>query len=184
MKLALRPVVVNLFLAIPGQFPGQGACHVAGKSRPSDRPGGRPRSCFPRPFCKKTLELKRNQPVVQVPLLENFVKKPSAFLKINPQSNIAGWRKFTNKTLSFNKINPPSLSSLSFFFQKNPQILIESNHNLFHPLLPHEQHYTYNLNTKTCWNQKLLNIKFNQEFKNYNFIIEQILKFKILSQFI
>ena len=73
---------------------------------------------------------------------------------------------------------------LSDFFQKNPQILIESNHNPFHPLLQHEQHYTYNLNTKTCWNQKLLNIKFNQEFKNYNFIIEKILKFKMLSQFI
>ena len=39
---------------------------------------------------KKTLELKRNQPSVQVPLLENFAKKPSAFLKINPQSNSAG----------------------------------------------------------------------------------------------
>ena len=110
--------IANLFLTILGQFPGQGACHVAGKSRPSDRPGGRPRSCFPRPFCKKALELKRNQPAVQVPLLENFAKKPSAFLKINPQSNSAGWRKFTNKTLSFNKINPPSLSSLRFFSKK------------------------------------------------------------------
>ena len=94
------------------------AGHVASFSRPSDRPSGRPRSCFPQPFCKKALELKRNQPAVQVPLLENFAKKPSAFLKINPRSNSAGRRKFTNKTLSFNKINPPSLSSLRFFFKK------------------------------------------------------------------
>ena len=35
-----------------------------------------------------------------------------------------------------------------------------------------------NLNTKTHRNQKLLNIEFDQKFKNYNFIIEYILKFK------
>jgi len=176
--------VGNLYLRILANSKAREAGHVAGHSRPSDRPDGRPWSCFSLSFCKKILELKRNQPAVQVSLSGNFAKKPSAFLKINPQSNSDGWRKFANKTLSSHKINPMSLFSLSFFFQKTPQILIESNHNPFHPLLPHEQHYTYNLNTKTCWNQKLLNIKFNQEFKNYNFIIEQILKFKILSQFI
>ena len=173
-----RPRAYLLYLILANSKARE-AGHVAGHSRPSDRP-----SCFSLLFCKKILELKRNQPAVQVSLSGNFAKKPSAFLEINPQSNSAGWRKFTNKTLSSHKINLTSLSSLRVFFKKNPQILIELNHNLFHPLLPHEQHYTYNLNTKTCWNQKLLNIKFNQEFKNYNFIIEQILKFKILSQFI
>jgi len=28
------------------------------------------------------------------------------------------------------------------------------------------------LNTKTRWNQKLLNIEFDHEFRNYNIIIE------------
>ena len=69
----------------------------------------------------------------------------------------------------------------SFWFKI---ILIKSNHNPYLSLLLHEQHYTYNLNTKTRSNQKLLNIEFDQEFKNYNFIIERILKFKMLSQFI
>ena len=32
-------------------------------------------------FVKKTLELKRNQPAVQVPLSGNFAKKPSIFFK-------------------------------------------------------------------------------------------------------
>jgi len=76
-------------------------------------------------------------------------------------------------------INAAFLESFGFKI-----ILIKSNHNPYHSLLLHEQHYTYNLNTKTRWNQKLLNIEFDQEFKNYNFIIEQILKFKMLSQFI
>ena len=110
----------NLSLPILANSEAREAGHVAGRSRPSDRPGGRPKSCFSRSFCKKTLELKRNQPAVQVPLSENFAKKPLAFLEINPQSNSAGWRKFANKTLSFYKINPPSLSSLKFFLQKKP----------------------------------------------------------------
>ena len=125
---------------------------------------------FPVIFQKKTLGLNRNQPVVQPPLLGNFVKKPSTFFEINPRSNSPGSKKFANRTLSFHKINS--------------QILIKSNHNPFYRLLPHKQHYTYNSNTKTCWNQKLLNIEFDQKFKNYNFIIERILKFKTLSQFI
>ena len=94
--------------------------HIAGRSRPSDRSGGRPISCFLQSFFKKILELKRNQPMIQVPLSGNFVKKPSAFLEINPQSNNAGFRKFANKTLNFHKINPSSLSSLRFFYKKKP----------------------------------------------------------------
>ena len=35
-----------------------------------------------------------------------------------------------------------------------------------------------------CWNQKFLNIELDQELKNYNFIKEWILKFKMFSQFI
>jgi len=57
---------------------------AGGRSRPSDRPGGRSRSCFLWSFCKITLELKRNQPAVQVPLSENFAKNLSAFVEINP----------------------------------------------------------------------------------------------------
>ena len=68
---------------------------------------------------------------------------------------------------------PPSGFSL-----EKPRLSTKSNHSPFHPLLLHEQHYTYNLNTKKRWNQKLINIEFDQEFKNYNFIIEWILKFK------
>jgi len=45
---------------------------------------------FPDHFTKKTFELKRNEPAVQVPLSENFAKKSSGFLEINPQSNSAG----------------------------------------------------------------------------------------------
>ena len=45
---------------------------------------------FPDHFAKKTLELYRNQPVVQLPLSGIFAKKPSIFLKINPQSNSQG----------------------------------------------------------------------------------------------
>ena len=80
----------NLYLRFAANSASREAGHVVRFSRPSDRPSGRPRSCFPQPFCKKALELKRNQPAVQVPLLENFAKKPSVFLKINPQSNSAG----------------------------------------------------------------------------------------------
>ena len=111
----------NLSLRILANSEAREAGHVAGRSRPSDRPGGWLRSCFSRSFCKrKTLKLKRNQPALQVPLSENFAKKPLAFLEINPQSNSAGWRKFVNKTLSFHKINSSSLSSLMFFFFKKP----------------------------------------------------------------
>jgi len=111
--------VGNLYLRILANSKAREAGHVAGHSRPSDRPDGRPWSCFSLSFCKKILELKRNQPAVQVSLSGNFAKKPSAFLKINPQSNSDGWRKFANKTLSSHKINPMSLFSLSFF-SKNP----------------------------------------------------------------
>jgi len=54
----------NLFLTIPGQFPGLRARHVTASPRPSDRANGWPRSCVFRMFCKKTLELQRNQPAV------------------------------------------------------------------------------------------------------------------------
>ena len=80
----------NHYLRFAANTASREARHVTSFSRPSDRPSGRPRSCFPQPFCKKALELKRNQPAVQIPLLENFAKKPSAFLKINPQSHSAG----------------------------------------------------------------------------------------------
>ena len=104
----------------PGQFRGQG-------SRPHRRPFPAVRSAewtahivlLSVILQKKIQELKRNQPTVQVPLLENFTKKPSAFLKINPQSNNAGIRKFANKILTFHKINPP-FCPLSWCFQKKP----------------------------------------------------------------
>ena len=60
--------------------------HVIVKSRPSDRPRGRFRSCDSQSFYKKSLKLYQNQPAVRPPLSENFTKKPSIFLKINPQS--------------------------------------------------------------------------------------------------
>ena len=60
--------------------------HIIVKSRPSDRARGRYRSCDSQSFCKKSLELYQNQPAVRPPLSGNFTKKPSTFLKINPQS--------------------------------------------------------------------------------------------------
>ena len=89
-KRGADTLTVNLSLRILANSEVREAGHVADCSRPSDRPGGRPRSCFPRSFCKNPLELKRNQPAVQVPLSENFAKKPSTFLEINPQSNNTG----------------------------------------------------------------------------------------------
>jgi len=60
--------------------------HVIAQSRTSDRARGRYRSCDSQSFCKKSLELYQNQPAVRPPLSGNFTKKPSTFLKINPQS--------------------------------------------------------------------------------------------------
>jgi len=45
---------------------------------------------FPDHFAKKNLKLYKNQPAVQLPLSGFFAKKPSIFLKINPQSNSQG----------------------------------------------------------------------------------------------
>jgi hypothetical protein len=47
----------------------------------------------PRPLQKSTCS--------PAPLSGNFSKKPSTFIKINPQSNLLDLEKFANKTLSF-----------------------------------------------------------------------------------
>ena len=68
--------ITNLFLTIPGQFPGLRARHVTASPRPSDRANGWPRSCVFRMFCKKTLELQRNQPAVLCPLSPKCFENP------------------------------------------------------------------------------------------------------------
>ena len=86
-----EPIAVHSSLPTnPGQFRGQG-------SRPRRRQipavgsaGWTAQIVLSPAILQKALELKRNQPAVQVPLLETLAKKPSAFLKINPQSNSAG----------------------------------------------------------------------------------------------
>ena len=115
----------------------------------------------------------------------NFFEKTFNFSWNQPEIQHSMFKKFAMKTLnSFIKLTPCFDHLSETFFRKNPQILMKLNHNSFHSLLMHEQHYTYNLDTKTCCNRKLLNIDFDQEFKNYNFIIEWILKFKTHLQFI
>ena len=116
-----------------GSFTGTRACQVAASPQPSDHV----RFSI---ILQKTLKLQRNEPEVLHPL-RNFCEKPSPFIEINPQSSLQGSEKFAKRTLYFHEINPPSHSSL--------RILIKSNHDPFHSLLLHRQHYAHNLNTKT-----------------------------------
>jgi hypothetical protein len=100
-------------------------------------------------FAKKILDFCQNQLAIQPSLLHNFVKSLITFSKSTCNPTFPVQKKFINKTLSFRKFNPPSRFSLGNYFRKNLWILIKSNHKPFHPLVLHEQHYTYNLNTKT-----------------------------------
>ena len=103
----------------PGQFQGKQATSLAIPGRRIGRTNGPDRAFFCH-FAKKSSNLREINPRSKFLSQEILQKKPSAFLKINSQSNSAGWRKFANKTLSSHKINPTSISSLSFFFKKNP----------------------------------------------------------------
>ena len=65
--------------------------HVTSDSQSSDRSGRRLGSYLSQIFfCKKALELQRNQPSVWPPLSINFAKKLSIFYRINLQSNKQG----------------------------------------------------------------------------------------------
>ena len=80
----------NLYTSKRGPSSATASRHVARNSRPSDRPGGRPRSCVSRSFCKKVLKLrsfcKKKLDILQKKVLElrifckkvlgHFVKSP------------------------------------------------------------------------------------------------------------
>jgi len=81
-KRGADTLTVNLSLRILANFEVREAGHVAGCSRPSDRPGGRPRSCFPLSFCKKkTSNLREINPRSKFLSQKILQKSPQLFSK-------------------------------------------------------------------------------------------------------
>ena len=103
-----------------------------------------------RNFREKALNFSQNQPVVQQFRFKEICKENFKFSLNQPDVQDL-FQDFFRKTLGF-----------QYIVKQQPVPFVTSTRAILY----------YNLNTKMRWNQKLLNIEFDQEFKTYNFVIK------------
>ena len=104
------------------------ARHVAGRSRPFDRPHRRPRSGEARSFYEKPLMFLGNQPALQRPSQNILQITPQIIFKStrSPERMSSGF--FCKKTLPFIKNQPALQRHSQRFFRKPPQIFLKSKY--------------------------------------------------------
>jgi len=165
----LRAHNLYLYTSKLGPSSGQGSRHVACNSRPSDRPGERPRSCVSRSFCKKILELrsfckKKPRYFAKKSLnLGHVAKKSSNFLGIldlafpsHFEKKVLELRTFCQKNpLTSLEYNPPSFSSLKNFLRNTLEyylnyVTIRFIHYFYTSDTIHTIRLPRHIRTKTC----------------------------------